>query len=78
MPRALRITPDMQKRTAVSQGAHWQYRLDERALEAVALDALAFQFAATADGFSLLAGPALGRLFKGAAQLHFTEDAFTL
>jgi len=39
---------------------------------------LAGQLAGAADGFSLFARPFLGRLFKVAAQLHFTEDAFAL
>lgn len=46
--------------------------------EAFALHPLALQFAGAAYGFSLLAGPALGRLFIKLPAFHFPECAFAL
>ena len=50
----------------------------ERCLEALALDALTLQLASTANGLSLLAGTALGRLFVRTAEFHLTENPFAL
>ena len=47
-------------------------------LEALALQALSLQLTRTTHCLGLFAGPALGRLFVGTAELHFTEDAFAL
>ena len=46
--------------------------------ETFALDALAIKLAGTANGFSLFACTALGRLFVRTAQFHFTEDTLAL
>lgn len=48
------------------------------ALEAFALETLAFHFTGAAHGLSRLTRFTLGRLFEMTTQLHFTEDAFTL
>ena len=47
-------------------------------LEAFALHALALKLAAAADGLGPFASLAFRRLFKGAAQLHFTKHTFAL
>ncbi len=49
-------------------------RLDE----ALALGALAREFAGAAHGFRLLAGLLLRRLLEIGARFHFTEQAFAL
>lgn len=48
------------------------------ALEAFALETLAFHFTGAAHSLSRLTCFTLGRLFEMTTQLHFTEDAFTL
>ena len=50
----------------------------KKALEAFALQALALKLTGATDSFGLLTGPLFRRLFVGATQLHFTEDAFPL
>ena len=47
-------------------------------LEAFALQTLALELARPAHRFGLLPRLALGGLFVGLAELHFTEDAFAL
>ena len=47
-------------------------------LEALALQALSLQLTRTTNSLGLFAGPALGRLFVGTAEFHFTEDALAL
>ena len=49
-----------------------------RDLEAFAFQPLAFQLSGAADRLGSLASPALRRLFKVTAQLHFPEDTFPL
>ena len=47
-------------------------------LETVAFQTLAFQFARTTNGFGFFTSLLFRRLFKIAAQFHFTENAFAL
>ncbi|VTZ61035.1 hypothetical protein EMEDMD4_230036 [Sinorhizobium medicae] len=49
-----------------------------RRQQAFALQFFARELARTADSFSFFADALFGRLFVGAAHLHFAEDAFTL
>lgn len=52
--------------------------LEAKGLEAFAFQALAFHLACATNCFSRLTSLTLRRLFKVAAQLHFTENAFAL
>ena len=75
----------MQKRTAVTHCALKSLKpwgMSEKggreALETFPFQALALQLTGTANGFTPFTGSLFAGLFVGTAELHFTEDAFTL